>query len=613
MAKKRSSEAGRESREAWVLYALVFTGGTVLMGAEIAGSRVLNPFFGSGLFVWGSLISVIMTALAAGYYIGGRVADRWPSLQVLCRVAGVAGVSLLVGAGGSVPVCSTIAASGAGPRAGPLLGTLVLFLIPGMLIATISPFAVRLSARDMAGLGNVAGKLYALSTTGSIVGTLLTTFVLIPVMGTRRLIFALGVVLALAAAAGLLVAGKPGSAKKYAAAAILAVLVLVGVPSGFAASGPGAELNPRPGQPEHTLVHWEDSPYHLILVTEQDHFAPESGRIRKRRVLRFNDRTQSAVYIDDLDEDKRPKQYESAVGYTDLLHLGLVFSPQAKSALFVGGGGGIGPTQFVQDYGMNAEEAEKFILDHELDVTVDGFFRKLGTKGVDGLRADLGLDMTVDQLVEKLGMVAEIAEIDAAVERISRERFFVDDRVRFHIGDGRRTLNRLEGGYDLIVLDAYSSGGHIPAHLTTREFLSICREKLAPGGAVVSNVISALEREKSKFYQSEVLTMRAAGFEHVYTFPRFPTPAEQRHRGTSKELYFRRDMNIILVASQEELTAREIIARARRLTEREERPVRIKTFIHYAEGVLVERPEDLTYGMVLTDDYCPVDTMFHDQ
>ena len=107
--------------------------------------------------------------------------------------------------------------------------------------------------------------------------------------------------------------------------------------------------------------------------------------------------------------------------------------------------------------------------------------------------------------------------------------------------------------------------------------------------------------------------MRAAGFEHVYTFPRFPTPAEQRHRGTSKELYFRRDMNIILVASQEELTAREIIARARRLTEREERPVRIKTFIHYAEGVLVERPEDLTYGMVLTDDYCPVDTMFHDQ
>lgn len=560
MAEARSSEARRERREAAVIYALVFAGGTVLMGAEIAGSRVLNPYFGSGLFVWGSLISVIMLALAAGYYVGGRVADRWPSLHVLCLIACAAGLSLLVVAAVSKPVCAAIARSGAGPRTGPLVSTMVLFLVPGMLMATLSPFAVKLCVRDLAGLGNVAGRLYAISTTGSIVGTLLTAFVLIPLMGTRQLIFALGVTLALFAVAGLVVAGRPGRSKMQGAAALLVVLVLLGVPTGLASTGPGAEITPwNDARRPHELKLWKDSAYHLILVTEQDHFDPESVRVRRRRVLRFNDRTQSAIYIDKLGEDGRPKEYESAVGYTDLLHLGLIFSPQARRALFVGGGGAIGPTEFVQHY-----------------------------------------DMQVD-----------VAEIDAEVERIARESFFVDERVKFHIGDGRRTLSRLAGGYDLIVLDAYSSGGHIPAHLTTKEFLELCRAKLAPGGAVVSNVISALEREKSQFYQSEVLTMRAAGFKHVYTFPRFYTPAERRHYDRAeKELQFRRDMNIIIVAADEELTAREIKARARRLTEREEHPVRIKTFVHYAGGVEVD-PEDLPHGMVLTDNYCPVDTMFN--
>lgn len=564
MADVRSSDVKRERREAATIFALVFAGGTVLMGAEIAGSRVLNPFFGSGLFVWGSLISVIMLALAAGYYVGGRVADRWPSLSVLCLIAAVAGLSLLVVAGVSVPVCAWIARSGAGPRSGPLLSAMVLFLVPGMLMATLSPFAVKLSARDLSGLGNVAGKIYSLSTTGSIVGTLLTSFVLIPLMGTRQLIFALGVALVLAATGALLVAGRPGRAKKRGVPALLAALVLVGVPTGFASTGPGAEINPRPDLPEHTLVHWEDSAYHLILVTEQEkYFDCERKKARKRLVLRFNDRIQSAIYIDDLDENGRPREYESAVGYTDLLHLGLIFSLQAKRALFVGGGGGIGPTEFVQHYDM----------------------------------------------------LVEVAEIDPAVARISRERFFVDDRVEFHIGDGRRTLAGLAGGYDLIVLDAYSSGGHIPPHLTTREFLELCRERLAPGGAVVSNVISALEREKSQFYQSQVLTMRAAGFEHVYTFPRFSTEAEREYydRRAEKEFQFRDDMNIIIVATDVKLAPREIKSRARRLTGRDEHPVRIETFVHYAAGVLVERPEDLKHGMVLTDNYCPVDTMFHDR
>ena len=193
--------------------------------------------------------------------------------------------------------------------------------------------------------------------------------------------------------------------------------------------------------------------------------------------------------------------------------------------------------------------------------------------------------------------------------------------MKFHIGDGRRTLKRLEGGYDLIVLDAYSSGGHIPAHLTTREFLELCRSKLSPRGVVVSNVISALEGKNCEFYQSEYRTMYEAGFANVYTFPRYPSPDEARRRGIAAEDRWRDvAINIIVVATQEakRLTKRAIVRKARELTEREKHPVRVRDFVHHASKYWEEsaRREEMlarmTKGILLTDDYCPVDSMFQD-
>jgi len=303
------------------------------------------------------------------------------------------------------------------------------------------------------------------------------------------------------AAAGMVVVWREAKKGLKAAAGILLAAGLIGPVVALGLDEPGARLS-RPWEVrwgvEHKLIDWSDSAYHLILVTEQpEHKEPETGKTRARRVLRFNDRIQSAIYIDTAEGDakagtERLKSFESAVGYTDLLHLGLVFCPEARKALVVGCGGGIAPTELVRDY-----------------------------------------DMDVD-----------IAEVDPEVERIARKYFHVDERAKFHIGDGRRTLKRLEGGYDLIVLDAYSSGGHIPAHLTTREFLDLCRSKLSPRGVLVSNVISALEGKNCEFYQSEYKTMYEAGFANVYTFPRYPSPEEVRTSPSTSSSWRRRRRSV---------------------------------------------------------------------
>ena len=570
--------AAAECVQAAALYAVVFVCGTVLMAAEIAGSRVLAPYFGSAIFVWGSLIGVVMLALACGYYVGGRVADKKPSFPLLCGIVAGAGLWLVVMPAFSNAVCGGIEEAFEGPRVGPLLASMVLYLVPGVLLAMVSPFAVRLSARELTHIGNVAGRLYALSTIGSIVGTLAAAFVLIPHMGTRKLVFSLGVVLLVTASAGMAVVWREAKRGLKAAAGIVVAGGLIGPLVALGLDEPGATLS-RPWEihrgMEHRLVEWSDSAYHLILVTEQPEYKePGTGKTRARRVLRFNDRVQSAIYIDGAEGDakagtERLRSFESAVCYTDLLHLGLIFCPEAKKALVVGCGGGIAPTELARHYGMDVD----------------------------------------------------VAEVDPEVERVARKYFHVDEGVKFHIGDGRRTLKRLEGGYDFIVLDAYSSGGHIPAHLTTREFLELCRSKLSPRGVVVSNVISALEGKGCAFYQSEYRTMYEAGFANVYTFPRYPTPEEARRKGIAVEDRWRDvAINIIVVATQEakRLSKPAIMRNARELTEREKHPVRLRDFVHYASKYweesatreqMLARMEE---GILLTDDYCPVDAMFQD-
>src|SRR5687767_12096456 len=165
----------------------VFLSGGVLLGVEMAASRVLAPFFGNSLFVWASIIGVILAGLALGYWLGGVLADRYPSPFALAAVVGAGGVAVL-----SIPLVDTPAIEWVlrwdpGPRLDPVLCALILFGPASVLLSAVGPVAVRLQVRALPSVGRTAGRTFAISTAGSIAGTFVTAFWLIPEIGIEQL------------------------------------------------------------------------------------------------------------------------------------------------------------------------------------------------------------------------------------------------------------------------------------------------------------------------------------------------------------------------------------------------------------------------------------------
>jgi len=165
------------------------------MSLELLGSRMLAPYFGNSIFVWGALISVFLTALALGYYLGGILADMLPKIWLLALILIAAGIVTLILPAVYPFINSCIFEIDFGYKWNPLLASIILFLLPGMGMGIVSPFLVKLKAHRLESLGNVAGRLYAASTTGSIIGTLGTAFFLIPAFGTKTNICFLSAVL----------------------------------------------------------------------------------------------------------------------------------------------------------------------------------------------------------------------------------------------------------------------------------------------------------------------------------------------------------------------------------------------------------------------------------
>lgn len=185
----------------YFLYLTVFTTGATILIIEILGTRIIAPFYGSTIFVWSSLITVTLAALAAGYWIGGWFADRKPQFPWLFRIILTASLFLFP----VIPLTRPILlfTDRFGMRAGPLLATTLLFTIPLFLLGTATPFAVRLLGSSTKKAGVTSGKVFAIGTIGSIVGSLLAGFVLIQYFSISLIFLLLATWLALIAIAGL--------------------------------------------------------------------------------------------------------------------------------------------------------------------------------------------------------------------------------------------------------------------------------------------------------------------------------------------------------------------------------------------------------------------------
>src|SRR4051794_10596089 len=186
---------------------LVFVVGMASLGAEIAGVRLLAPYFGASTVVWANTIGVVLVALSIGYWLGGRAADRRPRLEPLCAVALGAAALLAIVPFAAHPLLDAgvkaLDAVSAGAFLGSLLAVLVLIALPVLLLGMVAPWALRLAVASVEEAGTVAGRLYALSTGGSLVGTLLSALLLIPAVGTRRTFLTFAICLAVVAVVGL--------------------------------------------------------------------------------------------------------------------------------------------------------------------------------------------------------------------------------------------------------------------------------------------------------------------------------------------------------------------------------------------------------------------------
>jgi spermidine synthase len=396
------------SREQRFLYLLVFVVGMASLGAEIAAARLMSPYFGASTIVWANTIAVVLVSLSAGYWLGGRLGDDHPHLRGLCLMVAAAAVLLALVPFAARPFLSisvdALDQISAGAFVGSLIGVLALVAVPIVLLGACSPWAVRLATPDVDHSGRTAGRLYAISTAGSLVGTMSAALLLIPFIGTQRTFLFFALTLGLVAATGLgwRYLGLPA-----------AVAGVIAIPVGTVK----AQTNPG----DRVIYETETAIQYARVVEESD----------GTRKLELNEGVaEHSLY--------RPGSFLTR-NYWD----GLVVLPFTT---------------------LTRAPERVAILGNAAGTVARAYGHYFPAAQIDAV------------------------EIDPQLAEIGRRYFDLRaPHLTIHNEDARPWLRRADGGYDVIVLDAYRQP-YIPFYLATREFFELASDRLAPGGVLVVNV-----------------------------------------------------------------------------------------------------------------------------
>ena len=313
-----------------MLLPLVFVSGMASLGVEFGASRLLAPYFGTSLYVWGVLIGLILIYLSAGYVIGGRLADRHPRDDVLYQITAWAGLWI-----GVIPLVSypILLASQQGFKdlsvglvGGTLLAVVLLFAVPVILLGCVSPFAIRLLLKDVETGGNTAGRVYALSTAGSILGTFLPVFWFIPTYGTRPTMVGFGLALVVMSVAGLW-----PRRRLYASFGLAVVLAWILLPSGI--------KPPQVG----TLLYEKESAYHYIQVVQDG---------TKTELILNEGQAIHSIYDSQNLLTRGPWDY---MVIADSFRPAMVSEPQPKAVAILGLAGGTAAREYTAAFGQQVQ------------------------------------------------------------------------------------------------------------------------------------------------------------------------------------------------------------------------------------------------------------------
>jgi len=294
---------------------IAFGSGAVVMSMELIVSRILTPVFGSSTYTWGSLIGIVLAGLSLGYFLGGKIADKDPKFRKICSLVFSAGLYIVFVPFLAPGVLGFTVNYLPQNQFSSLFATFVLVFFPTVLLGFVSPYVIKLGTVTLHKVGNISGTLYAVSTIGSIFGTFLTIFVLIPSIDVRTVLFGLGIILMIISLIGL---------KIWPKVITVAIIIILFTPSSSIITG----LMPHAG----TVILEEETPYSHLDVVDFDN----------KRTLYLNGMKHSQ-----MDKDN---PNDLILKYTKYFHLGSLFNSQLEKILFIGGGGFSGPKNFLENY-----------------------------------------------------------------------------------------------------------------------------------------------------------------------------------------------------------------------------------------------------------------------
>jgi spermidine synthase len=429
---KRANRSGKSTRlpraeaASVAIYFAAFVTGAIVMGFEMLGSRYLAPYFGSGIYTWASLISTVLAALCIGYFAGGWIADRYPSLQMLGATVIVGSAYLVLLPLFAEALLAFVLERVEDIRTGSLLSALAIMFFPVVFLGMYSPFAIRLLLQSRQNSGMIAGTVYGISTAGSILGTLGTTFFLISVIGSRAittLLGAAGVITGVLLVAIAYLMLRRSSRKAFTAVLVCGLSIALAAPA-FAEPAFDSAVRTEMLKRKNGLIERNETVYNDIFVSREGDYLVMSFQWKG---FHF---TESEINLKDPDD--LPMLYARAIT------IATAYPKDIKRILILGLGGG----------------------------QLTGYFSRFMP------------DAAIDTV-----------ELDPGVIEAAKKYFGMreTEKSKLIANDGRVFLTRNPGKYDFIIADAFT-GSYIPFHLMTKEFYRLLRDRLSPGGVAAFNI-----------------------------------------------------------------------------------------------------------------------------
>lgn len=444
---------------------ILFIENAIYMILELIASRILSPYFGSSNLIWTSVIGIILLSTSLGNYIGGIIADKSEdkklkqNINIILLVCGLLIFIIPVFQRNILNIITSLIAN---IKIGAILSTIILFFVPLVFIGMLSPIIIKLKLNKLESVGKTSGRIYALATLGSIVGTFLGGFFLIPNYGSNQILFFLSIIVFILNF--LLYEGMDKSYKKK-----LTIGIFIGIIMNVVCLVCFYKINTLNGKRvlngEVGRVVNYDTQYGKVGI-----YNSKNGE-NLIRSLNIDKGNESATFVNE------EKCYDLVYEYTKYYDLMFKSSKDIKDVLMIGGAGYSYP---------------KYYISHYLDKNMD------------------------------------VVEIDGKITEIAKKYFFLDElideykldenkRMNLITQDGRVFLNQNSKKYDAILNDAFTS--NTPAKtLTTVEAAQKIYNSLNENGVYLTNVISSIEGENSKFLKAEIETLKQY-FKNVYVVP----------------------------------------------------------------------------------------------